>query len=99
MGSHQYVPSDNKLLSKEQLFQRMCLAVAGRAAEALVFNKWSTGAREDLREVTTIARRQIQLYGMNERVGMVYLPPPGDQEGGRRGKRSVIPTDSVSPFC
>ena len=86
MGSSQYIPSDQKLLSREQLFDRMCLALGGRAAEALVFKKISTGARDDLSEVSAIARKKVQQYGMNERVGLVYLPSPGE-EGGRRGKR------------
>lgn len=89
MGSSQYIPSDYKLLSREQLFHRMCLAIAGRAAEALVFNKISTGARDDLAEVSAIAKKKVQQYGMNDRVGLVYLPGPGD-EGGRRGKRLVL---------
>ena len=95
MGSSQYIPSDQKLLSREQLFHRMCLALGGRAAEALVFNKVSTGARDDLSEVSAIARKKVQQYGMNERVGLVYLPSAGE-EGGRRGKRWVRNRNQLS---
>jgi len=55
----------------------MCVALGGRAAEALFFNKITTGAQDDLRKVTKMAYDSITVYGMNERVG--FLSFKGNQ--------------------
>jgi len=69
LGYAQYVPSDIKLYSKEQLFDRMCMTLGGRVAELIVFNRATTGAEDDLKKVTKMALRQIRCYGMNETIG------------------------------
>ena len=43
LGFAQYMPSDNKLYSKQDLFERMCVLLGGRAAETIVFNRVTTG--------------------------------------------------------
>ena len=43
LGFAQYAPSENKLYSQEQLFETMCVALGGRAAEAITFNSITTG--------------------------------------------------------
>ena len=45
LGFAQYMPSDRKLYSKEQLNEMMCVALGGRAAETIVFNRVTTGER------------------------------------------------------
>jgi cell division protease FtsH len=47
------------------------MALAGRAAEDIIFHKISTGAQNDLDQVTTMAYNMIAVYGMNEKVGNV----------------------------
>jgi ATP-dependent Zn protease len=42
-----------------QLFDRMCMALGGRIAEQLVFQKMSTGASDDLDKVTRMAYSQV----------------------------------------
>ncbi|XP_071785734.1 mitochondrial inner membrane m-AAA protease component paraplegin-like [Asterias amurensis] len=84
LGFAQYLPSDQKLYSTEQLFDRMCMALGGRAAEALIFNKITTGAQDDLNKVTKMAYSQIQSYGMNERVGQVSFAEGKSSELGKR---------------
>ncbi|XP_012259644.2 paraplegin [Athalia rosae] len=76
LGFAQYTPTDQKLFSKEQLFERMCMALGGRVAESLTFNKVTTGAQNDLSKVTNMAYAQIQQFGMNETVGLISF----DQE-------------------
>lgn len=44
MGYILTVPTERHILSTEQLFERMCVALAGRAAESLIFNKVTTGS-------------------------------------------------------
>lgn len=74
LGFAQYTPKDNKLFTTEQLFEKMCMALGGRVAESLVFNRVTTGAQDDLRKVTALAYNQIRSYGMNERVGYISFP-------------------------
>lgn len=44
LGFAQILPRDQYLFTKEQLFERMCMALGGRASEAITFNKVTTGA-------------------------------------------------------
>ncbi|XP_075990806.1 mitochondrial inner membrane m-AAA protease component paraplegin-like [Anticarsia gemmatalis] len=74
LGFAQYSTSDQKLYSKEELFDRMCMALGGRAAEAITFNSITSGAQNDLDKVTKIAYAQIRVYGMSPRVGLVSFP-------------------------
>lgn len=47
-----------------QILDMMCVSLGGRAAEALVFNKITTGAQDDLRKVTKIAYDQVSLISL-----------------------------------
>lgn len=74
LGFAQYTTSDQKLYSKEELFDRMCMALGGRAAEAITFNSITSGAQNDLEKVTKIAYAQVRVYGMSPTVGLVSFP-------------------------
>ena len=80
LGFAQYTPVDKKLYSPEELMDRMCMALGGRVAEALTFNRITTGAQNDLEKVTKMANAQIQQFGFNDKVGLVSF----EQDGGRR---------------
>jgi len=71
LGFAQYTPVDKKLFSPDELMDRMCMALGGRVAESLTFNKITTGAQNDLEKVTKIAYSQIRDFGFNEAVGQV----------------------------
>jgi len=71
LGYAQYLPKDQYLLSKEQLFDRMCMTLGGRVAEEIFFNRITTGAQDDLKKITDSAYAQIVRFGMNEKVGNV----------------------------
>ena len=75
LGFSQFTTSDQKLYTKEQLFERMCMALGGRVAESLTFNKITTGAQNDLDKVTKIAYAQVQQYGMDPVVGPLSFHP------------------------
>ncbi|XP_018607982.2 paraplegin [Scleropages formosus] len=74
LGFAQILPRDQYLFTKEQLFERMCMALGGRAAEAITFNKVTTGAQDDLRKVTRVAYSMVKQYGMVDSVGQVSFP-------------------------
>ena len=81
---------DRFLMTEEELMNKMAVLMGGRAAELLVFDKLSTGATDDLSQITNIARTMITRYGMDKTLGQVtyeaerstflqqaqeYLPP------------------------
>lgn len=80
LGYAQYLPKEQFLFTQEQLFDRMCVMLGGRASESIFFGAVTTGAQDDLSKVTRSAQAQIVQYGMNERIGLrVYqLPEPGE---------------------
>lgn len=71
LGYAQYLPKEQYLMNTDQFADRMCKTLAGRAAEAIVFGKISTGAQNDLDVVTKMAYSMITVYGMNEEIGNI----------------------------
>lgn len=59
LGFAQYTPKEQKLYTKEHLFDKMCMALGGRAAENITFTRITTGAQNDLEKVTKIAYAQV----------------------------------------
>ena len=76
LGYAMYLPKDQYLYTKEQLYDRMCMTLGGRAAEQIFFERITTGAQDDLQKVTKSAYGQITQYGMNENVGHVSFEQP-----------------------
>ncbi|XP_071973538.1 mitochondrial inner membrane m-AAA protease component paraplegin [Engystomops pustulosus] len=74
LGFAQILPRDQYLYTKEQLCERMCMALGGRVAEAITFNKVTTGAQDDLRKVTRVAYDMVKQYGMVPSIGQVSFP-------------------------
>ncbi|MBT8190264.1 MAG: ATP-dependent zinc metalloprotease FtsH [Saprospiraceae bacterium] len=71
LGYAQYLPKEEYITRTEQLKDRMIMTLGGRAAEKIVFDKISTGAQNDLDQVTKMAYSMISVFGMNKRVGNV----------------------------
>jgi cell division protease FtsH len=70
---------DRYLMTREELENKMCVLLGGRAAEHVVYGKLSTGAADDLAKVTDIARSMVTQYGMIETLGHVAydkMPSP-----------------------
>ncbi len=71
LGYAQYLPKEEYITRTEQLLDRMCMTLGGRAAEKIIFGKISTGAQNDLDQVTKMAYSMVTIFGMNENVGQV----------------------------
>ncbi|HLS88628.1 MAG TPA: ATP-dependent zinc metalloprotease FtsH [Sphingobacteriaceae bacterium] len=59
---------DRFLITRQEILDRVVMALAGRAAEELVFGEPSTGAQDDLEKVTRMVRRMITEFGMGDRL-------------------------------
>src|SRR5437763_3498122 len=69
LGYAFYLPEEDRYLhTKEELIDRMIVALAGRAAEEVVFGRVTNGAANDLEKVTEIARSMVFEWGMAESV-------------------------------
>ncbi len=64
---------DRGLYSRAYLLGRLVGMLGGRAAEVVVFEEITTGAENDLKQATSLARRMVGLWGMSDAVGPVYL--------------------------
>ena len=69
---------DDMHVTKGQLMHMMMAAMGGRIAEELVHDDITTGASQDIRQVTKIARAMVMQYGMSSRVGMLNYEENGD---------------------
>ncbi|KAG8387873.1 hypothetical protein BUALT_Bualt02G0066800 [Buddleja alternifolia] len=78
LGFAQYVPNENLLMTKEQLFDMTCMTLGGRAAEQVLLGKISTGAQNDLEKVTKMTYAQVAVYGFSEKVGLLSFPQRED---------------------
>ncbi len=66
LGLAYYLPTEDRYLhTKEELMDVMKVALAGRAAEQVVFGRVTNGAASDLEKVTEIARSMVFDYGMS----------------------------------
>ena len=65
--------TQQNLLSKEEIYQKIMVYTAGRCAEELVFHSITSGASNDIEQATKLARMAITRLGMSEQFGMVAL--------------------------
>ena len=73
------------LMSKEEAFNKIATFTGGRAAEEVIFNTFTTGASNDIEQVTKIARAMVTRYGMSEEFDMMALESVNNQYLGGDG--------------
>lgn len=76
LGYAQYTPKEQYLYNTDQLMDQICMTLGGRASEQIFFGKISTGASNDLQQITRMAYSMVTVYGMNEKVGNVSFYDP-----------------------
>jgi cell division protease FtsH len=70
LGLTQQLPiDDRKIYSKTYCLNQLAVMLGGRAAESMIFNDFSTGARDDIDRATQLARKMVCEWGMSERLG------------------------------
>ena len=80
LGYVMHVPEEEKYLNtKKELHAMLVGALAGRAAEELVFDTVTTGAANDIEQATRVARAMITQYGMSDKFGLMGLATQEDQ--------------------
>lgn len=71
--------TDKSYISKTEMLESIIMALAGRAAEKIVFDDINTGASSDLDHATDTARKMVMQYGMSDKLGYVTFTN-GDHE-------------------
>ena len=69
LGAAWYLPEERQITTSEQLLDEMCSTLGGRASEDINFQKYSTGALNDLERVTKQAYAMVQYFGLGDKVG------------------------------
>lgn len=81
LGAAWYLPEERQITTTAQLFDEMCAALGGRAAEEVIFGEISTGALNDLEKVTKQAYAMVAYYGLNKKIGnLSYYDSSRQQE-------------------
>ena len=74
LGFTLQLPTEEKyIVSEEEFKDKLTTLFGGRAAEELVFNELSTGAYDDLKKATDLAKRMVVEYGMSPKLGPMSL--------------------------
>ncbi len=76
LGYPQYTPKEQYLYNTDQLIDQICMTLGGRASEDIFFGKISTGAQNDLQQITRIAYSMVTVYGMSKNVGNLSFYDP-----------------------
>ncbi|MFN0152595.1 MAG: ATP-dependent zinc metalloprotease FtsH [bacterium] len=80
LGVTALLPIDEKhKWSKAYCLAMMAMTMGGRAAEMLIFNELSTGARDDIDKATNLARKMICEWGMSEKLGPIAYGQKDEQ--------------------
>ncbi len=62
---------DRYLMSRSELINRLSVLYGGRVAEEMVFGDFTTGAGDDIRKASDLARRMVSQFGMSSKMGPV----------------------------
>jgi cell division protease FtsH len=79
LGVTQFLPVDDRRnYRRDYLLNRMAVGLGGRAAEEVVFDDITSGAQNDLQQVSNIARTMVTQLGMADELGPTYFGGSGD---------------------
>jgi len=74
------LPGEDEMFNtKGRMLQHIQVSLGGRIAEELIFGDVTTGASQDIKQATAIAKSMVMQYGMSEKVGLVNYGSEGDE--------------------
>ena len=83
MGSAGYtmpLPGEDEMFnSKKKMLQNIIVDFGGRVAEELIFGDVTTGASQDIKQATQMARAMVTQYGMSDKVGLIHYGSDDDE--------------------
>ena len=83
MGAAGYtmpLPGEDEMFnSKKKLLQNIIVDFGGRVAEELIFGDVTTGASQDIKQATQMARAMVTQYGMSDKVGLIHYGSDDDE--------------------
>ena len=83
-GFTMYLPEEDKMyMPKAEMLNKIIVLLAGRVAEQLVIGDISTGASDDLKRATSLARQMVMQYGMSDAIGPIAYDEGGEVFMGR----------------
>ena len=66
-------------MTKSRLLQQITASLGGRIAESIIFDDITTGASQDIKQATAMARNMVVKYGMSDKIGMINLDDDSDE--------------------
>jgi len=92
MGGYTWhdVAEDSSYKSRKEFLDKLTVLMAGRAAERIVIGDISTGASNDIKVATEIAKNMISVYGMDEEVGPISI------EGADTGEFNLLGDETLN---
>jgi cell division protease FtsH len=80
LGVTQLLPEGDRYgINRRQLLGRIAMMLGGRAAEEITFDQFTTGAADDIKKATELARRMVVQWGMSDTLGPVSFSEGGAQ--------------------
>lgn len=70
---------DDMFNTRSKMLQEITVALGGRVAEELIFKDITTGASQDIKQATDIARSMVTKYGMSDEVGLINYGNDSDE--------------------
>ncbi len=72
---------DEMFVTKNKMLQELVVDLGGRAAEELIFGRdeVTTGASQDIKQATELARNMVSIYGMSDEIGLIHYGSNDDE--------------------
>ncbi|WP_367566723.1 ATP-dependent zinc metalloprotease FtsH [Lacrimispora sp.] len=71
--------TDHMFNTRGKMLQDIMVGLGGRIAEEIIFGDITTGASQDIKQATALARAMVTQYGMSDKVGMINYDNDGDE--------------------
>ena len=71
--------ADEMFNTKNEMLQEIMVSLGGRIAEEMTFQDVTTGASQDIKQATSIARSMVTMYGMSDSLGMIHYGSNEDE--------------------